>query len=349
MKQNIVISENITSDLSNAINGCKHDRVFVLTDHNTREKCWGRIKDCPALRYAMLISIPPGDDNKTIDTLSMVWSRLGEHGATRHSCMINLGGGMVTDLGGMAAATFKRGINFINVPTTLLAMTDASTGGKTGVNFNGLKNEVGVFADSHCVIIDTAFLATLDDRELRSGYAEMLKHSLLKDRETWAELMNYDLAHPDLHMLRGMVAKSIEVKRLVVEQDPLERGLRKALNLGHTIGHAVESLAMRRGRPLPHGYAVAYGLAGELYMSARLAGLHTNVMHQTARYISDYYGRADITCNDYDELLELMSHDKKNIAGSTRFTLLGDIGDIRIDQTACREDIMEALDFMREG
>lgn len=349
MKQNIVISDNITSDLATAINGCQHDRVFVLTDHNTRDKCWGRIEKCPALGDATLISIPPGDDNKTIDTLSMVWRRLGEHGATRHSCVVNLGGGVVTDLGGMAAATFKRGINFINVPTTLLAMTDASAGGKTGVNFNGLKNEVGVFADSHCTIIDTAFLATLDDRELRSGYAEMLKHSLLKDRETWAELMNYDLDHPDLHSLGGMVAKSIEVKRLVVEQDPLEQGLRKALNLGHTIGHALESLAMRRGKPMPHGYAVAYGMVCELYMSARLTGLDTNVLHQTTRYIREYYGRPDITCNDYDELMELMSHDKKNIAGSIRFTLLGDIGDIRIDQTATRGDIEEALDFLREG
>lgn len=349
MKQKVVISGNLERDLVNAISECEHDRIFVLTDETTQQLCWPKIKNFKALKNSTPIIIKATDTHKNLDTLSQVWQALSNGGATRHSLMINLGGGMVTDLGGFAASTFKRGIDFINIPTTLLAMVDASVGGKTGINFGGLKNEIGVFSDSRFVIINTQFLDTLDHDNICSGYAEMLKHGLISDERTWAELMTFDLDTPDLSQLQRMVAESIKVKERIVEADPHEHGIRKALNLGHTMGHAFESFAMRRGTPILHGYAVAYGLISELYMSARKTAFPTDRMHQTVRFIRENYGTINITCDDYPTLIELMHHDKKNTSGIINFTLLGNVGDIRINQTANEEEIKEALDFFREG
>lgn len=349
MKQKVVISGNLERDLVNAISECEHDRIFVLTDETTQQLCWPKIKNFKALKNSTPIIIKATDTHKNLDTLSQVWQALSNGGATRHSLMINLGGGMVTDLGGFAASTFKRGIDFINIPTTLLAMVDASVGGKTGINFGGLKNEIGVFSDSRFVIINTQFLDTLDHDNICSGYAEMLKHGLISDERTWAELVTFDLDNPDLSQLQRMVAESIKVKERIVEADPHEHGIRKALNLGHTMGHAFESFAMRRGTPILHGYAVAYGLISELYMSARKTAFPTDRMHQTVRFIRENYGTFNITCDDYPTLIELMRHDKKNTSGIINFTLLGNVGDIRINQTANEEEIKEALDFFREG
>lgn len=349
MKQKVVISGNLERDLVNAISECEHDRIFVLTDETTQQLCWPKIKNFKALKNSTPIIIKATDTHKNLDTLSQVWQALSNGGATRHSLMINLGGGMVTDLGGFAASTFKRGIDFINIPTTLLAMVDASVGGKTGINFGGLKNEIGVFSDSRFVIINTQFLDTLDHDNICSGYAEMLKHGLISDERTWAELVTFDLDTPDLSQLQHMVAESIKVKERIVEADPHEHGIRKALNLGHTMGHAFESFAMRRSTPILHGYAVAYGLISELYMSARKTAFPTDRMHQTVRFIRENYGTLNITCDDYPTLIELMHHDKKNTSGIINFTLLGNVGDIRINQTANEEEIKEALDFFREG
>ena len=349
MKQKVVISGNLERDLVNAISECEHDHIFVLTDETTQQLCWPKIKNFKALKNSTPIIIKATDTHKNLDTLSQVWQALSNGGATRHSLMINLGGGMVTDLGGFAASTFKRGIDFINIPTTLLAMVDASVGGKTGINFGGLKNEIGVFSDSRFVIINTQFLDTLDHDNICSGYAEMLKHGLISDERTWAELVTFDLDTPDLSQLQRMVAESIKVKERIVEADPHEHGIRKALNLGHTMGHAFESFAMRRGTPILHGYAVAYGLISELYMSARKTAFPTDRMHQTVRFIRENYGTINITCDDYPTLIELMHHDKKNTSGIINFTLLGNVGDIRINQTANEEEIKEALDFFREG
>lgn len=349
MKQKVVISGNLERDLVNAVSECEHDRIFVLTDETTQQLCWPKIKNFKALRNSTPIIIKATDTHKNLDTLSQVWQALSNGGATRHSLMINLGGGMVTDLGGFAASTFKRGIDFINIPTTLLAMVDASVGGKTGINFGGLKNEIGVFSDSRFVIINTQFLDTLDHDNICSGYAEMLKHGLISDERTWAELVTFNLDTPDLSQLQRMVAESIKVKERIVEADPHEHGIRKALNLGHTMGHAFESFAMRRGTPILHGYAVAYGLISELYMSARKTAFPTDRMHQTVQFIRENYGTFNITCDNYPTLIELMHHDKKNTSGIINFTLLGNVGDIRINQTANEEEIKEALDFFREG
>ena len=349
MNQKVIVSGNLERDLVNAIAECEHDKIFILTDQTTHDMCLPKLQNFLCLKGAQSIVIKAGDTNKTLDSLAEVWTALSQGGATRHSLMINLGGGMVTDLGGFAASTFKRGIDFINIPTTLLAMVDASVGGKTGINFGGLKNEIGVFSDSKFVIINTQFLDTLDHDNICSGYAEMLKHGLISDDKHWAELVGFNLAQPDLAQLQRMVAESIKVKERIVTEDPHEHGIRKALNLGHTVGHALESFAMKHGRPVLHGYAVAYGMVCELYLSARKTNFSTDKMHQTVRFILDHYGRLPYTCDDYPELLELMRHDKKNTSGIINFTLLGGIGDIRINQTATKEEIEDALDFLREA
>ena len=385
MQQRVIISQDIEHDLAQAIAETEHDRVFVLTDDITQECCLPKVAVLFAKHNATTITIHHDDTNKTLATLADVWTALQRGGATRHSLLVNLGGGMVTDLGGFAAATFKRGINFINIPTTLLAMVDAAVGGKTGISFGGLKNEVGAFANARYVIVNTCFLDTLDTANLCSGYAEMLKHSLISNAQMWAEHVNFDILQPDLAELQRMVAASIAVKEHIVADDPHEHGIRKALNFGHTIGHALEEFSMQqqggavvptaptkqeipkggavvsarllplaRARTAPkntllHGYAVAFGLIGELYISARKAGFPTARLHQTARFIRENYGAVAFTCDDYPTLLNLMRHDKKNTSDTINFTLLHDIGDIRINQTATDEEIREALDFIREG
>jgi len=345
--QKVVISQNLSEVLAAAVAECEHDRTFILVDETTARCCLPVVEGFDCLKGVQPIVIGATDSNKTIESLAYVWEKLGEGGATRHSLLINIGGGMVTDLGGFAASTFKRGINYINIPTTLLAMVDASVGGKTGINFRGLKNEVGVFSNASTVILDTIFLKTLDTENICSGYAEMLKHGLISNNKMWAELLNFDVEHPDLEKLQAMLADSVAVKQRIVTEDPLEQGIRKALNLGHTIGHAFESFALRH-KPILHGYAVAYGLICELYLSTIKTGFPSDKMRQTVSFIKEHYGKMTITCDDYPTLLELMTHDKKNVAGVINFTLLGGIGDIRINQTATKEDIYEALDFYRE-
>lgn len=348
MSQRVIISTNLESEIAEALAECEHDKIFVLTDETTLVKCWPVVKNYFSLKDAKVITIGATDMHKDLDTMVHVWKSLGDGGASRHSCLINLGGGMVTDLGGFAAATFKRGINFINIPTTLLSMVDASVGGKTGINFGGLKNEIGVFCDSKFVVLSTQFLQTLDAENICSGYAEMLKHGLISDERMWAELASFDLAQPDLKQLQRMVGESVAVKERIVAQDPHEHDIRKALNLGHTFGHAFESWALKR-KPVLHGYAVAYGLIPELWLSVVKTGFPTEKMRQTVNFIKENYGSLPITCDDYDELIELMRHDKKNQDGIINFTLLGGIGDIRINQSATIDEIKEAFDFFREG
>ena len=345
--QKVVMSQNLEEALTAAIATCEKDRIFILADETTQQLCLPLVEGFACLKGAQRITIGATDTHKTLDSLSHVWEALGEGGATRHSLLINIGGGMVTDLGGFAASTFKRGINYINIPTTLLSMVDASVGGKTGINFRGLKNEIGVFNNAETVILDTQFLKTLDTENILSGYAEMLKHGLISDEKMWAELLNYDLRMKNLESLQRMVAESVAVKQRIVTEDPTEQGIRKALNLGHTAGHAFESFALSK-QPILHGYAVAYGLICELYLSCIKTGFPTDKMHQTVSFIHEHYGKMDITCDDYPQLLELMTHDKKNVAGVINFTLLGGIGDIRINQHATKDEIYEALDFYRE-
>ena len=348
-QQKVVISQHLEQSLSQALAECTFDRLFVLVDETTEKCCLPTLSSLlsPLTSHPSIITIPATDQHKTLDSLSHVWSELQHMGATRHSLMINLGGGMVTDLGGFAASTFKRGIHYINIPTTLLSMVDASVGGKTGINFGGLKNEIGVFNNADCVILDTKFLQTLDQENILSGYAEMLKHALISDEKMWTEHILYSPLTSNLSPLTSMIAQSVAVKQRIVTEDPTEKGLRKALNLGHTAGHAFESLALER-TPILHGYAVAYGLVVELYLSCVKTGFPTDKMRQTVQFIKEHYGKMTVTCDDYPHLLELMHHDKKNEGSAINFTLLANIGDLRINQTATAEEIKEALDFYRE-
>ena len=226
-------------------------------------------------------------------------------------------------------------------------MVDASVGGKTGINFGGLKNEIGVFNNARSVILDTTFLSTLDEENMLSGYAEMLKHGLISNDAMWAELLS-DESLVNSEQLAAALEKSVAVKQRIVTEDPTEQGIRKALNLGHTAGHAFESLALER-QPVLHGYAVAWGLIVELYLCCVKTGFPADKMRQTVTFIREHYGRMAVTCDDYPRLLELMHHDKKNTGNTINFTLLGGIGDIRINQTATEDEIREALDFYREG
>ena len=349
--QKVILSRNLEESLATAVAACEHDRLFILVDINTQRHCLPLISSMDCMKGAQVITIGATDENKTLETLTNVWTALQQGGATRHSLMVNLGGGMVTDLGGFAAATFKRGLNSINIPTTLLAMVDASVGGKTGINFGGLKNEVGVFSNASSVILDSVFLKTLDQENILSGYAEMLKHGLISNEQHWAEVLDHldRLEKLDnLDRLSTLVADSVAVKQRIVKQDPTEQGLRKALNLGHTVGHAFESLALQR-KPILHGYAVAYGLICELYLSTIKTGFPVDKMRQTVQFIREYYGQMAITCDDYPILLGMMTHDKKNVAGKINFTLLRNIGELAINQTATEQEIKEALDFLREG
>ena len=348
-KQEVIICQHIESDLVQAVSKHSYDKLFVLTDEHTHRFCLPLIENLPCIKEAVKLCIGVEDVHKNIETLAEVWKQLSEQGATRHSLLINLGGGMVTDLGGFAAATFKRGIAYINIPTTLLSMVDAAVGGKTGINFNGLKNEIGAFAPAASVLIDCNFLKSLDRSNILSGYAEMLKHGLISTEEHWSELLSFDLDQIDYARLQQLVGKSVSVKEEVVAQDPFEKGLRKALNLGHTVGHAFESLALKKGHPVLHGYAVAWGLVCELYFSHLKTGFSSGKMRQTIQFIKDYYGRLPFTCKDYDCLYEFMKHDKKNAAaGVINFTLLSEVGAICLDQTASQEEVNGMLDFYSE-
>lgn len=348
-KQEVILCEDLETSLGRAVGNCPHDRLFILTDEHTHLLCMPQLAGLSFLKDAVEITIGAEDVHKTLETLAYVWQALSEKGATRHSLLINLGGGMVTDLGGFAAATFKRGIAYINVPTTLLAMVDASVGGKTGINFNGLKNEIGAFAPAASVLLETEFLRSLDSHNFFSGYAEMLKHGLISHTAHWAELLAFDTSRIDYAYLKKLVGQSVQVKEDIVEQDPFEHGIRKALNLGHTAGHAFESLALTENRPVLHGYAVAWGLVCELYLSHIKAGFPSDKMRQTIRFIKENYGTFAFDCKQYDRLYEFMLHDKKNTAGVVNFTLLKEIGEISINQTADKETIFEMFDFYRES
>lgn len=348
--QQVVISKELKADLQRFLASLEYDKLFVLTDTNTHERCYPLVSDVPALQGAPVITVEAGDTHKSLDALASIWMHLSREGASRHSLLLNLGGGMVTDMGGFAGATFKRGIRTVNVPTTLMASVDAAVGGKTGINFNGLKNEIGSFYPPACVFIDCEFLRTLDRDNILSGYAEMIKHALISSEAHYAAILSFDLGAPaDYALLNRMVADSVAVKERIVAEDPKEQGIRKALNFGHTVGHAYESLSFRKGRPILHGHAVAAGLVSELYLSHRACGFPSDKLQQVVRYIRDYYPPFPFDCKDYDTLYELMTHDKKNEGGIINFTLLAHIGEVRINQSVAKPLVMESLDFYRDS
>ncbi|KAA6336776.1 3-dehydroquinate synthase [termite gut metagenome] len=344
----IILCENLEKSLLQVLKQYPPDKLFTLTDEHTSQICLPQLKKTTCMQDTVDITIGAGDMHKTPETLIRVWQLLSDKRATRHSLLINLGGGMVTDLGGFAAATFKRGIAYINIPTTLLAMVDAAVGGKTAVNFNGLKNEIGVFAPAVSVLIDTKFLIHLDRFNFLSGYAEMLKHGLISDTTHWSELLTFQISPINYLKFNSLVGKSVQIKERFVTEDPYEHDIRKALNLGHTTGHAFESLALAENHPVLHGYAVAWGIICELYLSCRTTGFPKDKMYQTMQFIKEHYGTFKFTCNKYECLYEYMKHDKKNMGDSINFTLLSDIGKIKINQKVDKKTIFEMFDFYRE-
>ena len=349
--QKVIITEDLSADLQAFLSTLKYDKLFILTDTNTRERCFPHIKDIPQIQSGRLITIKAGDTHKDLEQVGEIWTLLSTEGASRNSLLINLGGGMITDLGGFAGATFKRGMQTINIPTTLMASVDAAVGGKTGINFNGLKNEIGSFYAPVCVFIDCIFLQTLDRDNILSGYAEMIKHALISSEEVYGEILRFDLdtLSPLTSHLSPLVRTSVAVKERIVEEDPREAGIRKALNFGHTVGHAIESLSFRKNNPLLHGHAVAVGLICELYLSYKQCGFPSDKLSKITHYMKEYYPPFFYDCTDYDILYELMMHDKKNEGGIINFTLLSDIGKVKINQSISKESVFESLDFYRES
>ena len=341
MGQNLIFTNEVEAALERLTTDGNHNMTVWIADTNT-----ARLLPTPPQH---LITIPDGDENKTLATVTRVWDEIERMGVTRHSLVVNLGGGMVTDLGGFAAATFKRGVRFINVPTTLLGAVDAAVGGKTGINYHELKNEIGAFAPASDVIVSTRFFDTLPIEEMKSGFAEVIKHGMLSDRDEFHRLLGHDFTAPiDHDDLLERLRRSVQVKVDIVARDPNEQGERKALNLGHTVGHAFESLAMKRGKPVPHGYAVAWGLVTEAVLSHLKLNFPSEDVHLLGNFVRDNYRGFPFTCDDYDDLLALMRHDKKSRDGEITCTLLTTIGDYRIDQTVTPDDVTAALDILRD-
>lgn len=343
--QKILYTNNVSDAIRELVSEASPSSVHIITDSNVGRDVLPRL----GLDYPV-ITVSPGDENKNLDSLSAIWDGLIRQGATRKSLAINIGGGVVTDMGGFAAATFKRGIRFVNVPTTLLSAVDAAVGGKTGINFEGFKNEIGSFAPADAVVISTGLFSTLPPEEMLSGYAEMLKHGLLSSAEDYVDLLHFDILNADLDRLLPLLEKSVRVKERIVEEDPHERGIRRALNLGHTAGHAFESLAIHKGHPIPHGYAVAYGILVEMILSHTAEAFPSAELYRYASYLKEHgYGKPEITCDDYPALIAYMRHDKKNdTPDSINFTLLAAPGTPLIDRTAPESEILAAFDIFRD-
>lgn len=347
MAQNLVFTNAVAQAIDTILDSKPYNRLAVVADENTARIVLPQV-DSRHLAEAHVITIGAGDSCKNLNTLTRVWEGLEQAGATRRSAVVNLGGGVVTDLGGFAAATFKRGIDFINVPTTLLSAVDAAVGGKTGINFGGLKNEIGCFKEATDVVISTCFFSSLPLHELKSGYAEMLKHGMLSSHSEFVKLTGYDFQHADAEQLLQLLRTSVLVKERIVKEDPHEKGIRRALNLGHTVGHAFESKALHDGNPIAHGYAVAWGLVAEMVLSHTILKFPLHDLHTLADFVLANYGAYPITCDHYDELLHLMHHDKKSQSGEINCTLLAACGDVRTGCVISDDDMRIALDLYRD-
>lgn len=338
---------NAYEALNNHLKEANYSKVFILVDENTHENCLPQFMAEIAGDYAFeIIEIESGEVNKNIQTCTQVWEVLSELDADRKSVMINIGGGVVTDLGGFVASTFKRGIDFINVPTTLLAMVDASVGGKTGVDLGALKNQVGVINQPEMVLIIPNFLQTLDDRQLNSGFAEMLKHGLIRDAAYWEQLKTVK----DYTTAEKYIYSSVVIKNEVVLQDPTEQNIRKILNYGHTLGHAVESyfLESENHELLLHGEAIAVGMILEGYLSYKLTGLSKDTLEDIKTTFLNRYNKVEFTNEDIDNILSLLKFDKKNSHGNINFVLLNAIGEPAIDVKVPGNLFAEAFAYYKD-
>jgi 3-dehydroquinate synthase len=341
----IIFSNSPQNELEEWIKPYNREKIYLATEEKV-DRLWGKLINELSEKHAIRkVVLPSGEENKKLESVSKIWEFLSRNEADRKSLLINIGGGMLTDLAGFAASTFKRGIDFVNVPTTLLSQVDASVGGKTGINFNGLKNEIGTFREPVAVLIHTGFLQTIDHENFLSGFAEMIKHGLIHDTSHLEELKYFDLNRIDYSKLEEIIEQSVDVKAYFVSNDPTEQNIRKALNFGHTAGHAFESLAMEQGRPVLHGYAVVWGMITELYLSVKNTGFSEAECNELTRWLIDIYGKFEIREQDFERLYSLMTHDKKNESGRINFTLLEEPGQMKINQHCTREKIYDALKY----
>jgi 3-dehydroquinate synthase len=327
--------------LASFVEAKSYSATYVLVDENTLINCYPLL--IHHLQNHHIIQTESGEANKTIQTCELIWKKLTDTNADRNSLLINLGGGVVGDIGGFAAGCYKRGVQFIQVPTTLLSMVDASVGGKTGVDFLGLKNQLGLFNQPESVIIHTPFLKTLPQRELKSGFAEVIKHYLIADGDSFRRVRNSGLKHTDDEWVT-IVAKNIEIKSKIVAQDPFEKNLRKSLNFGHTIGHAVESFFIEeKGQKLLHGEAVAAGMVVESIVSTKLNLLSAQELSDVVTAVKKYFSLIALPPQIFPSLFQFMRNDKKNDKTSYNFTLLNGIGNYSIDNFVEEKMIIEAL------
>lgn len=318
-----------------------YSQIVLLVDEHTEQYCLPKVRS--SLSEYQLVQIQSGEVNKSLETCSNIWSRMAELKMDRHSLLINLGGGVIGDMGGFAASCYMRGLDFIQIPTTLLSQVDASVGGKLAIDFQGYKNFIGLFRNPEAVLIDPVFLQTLPQRELRSGFAEMIKHALIRDQQNWERLVSFGVNWKELKW-QEEIYTSVLIKKEIVEEDPTERGLRKILNFGHTIGHAIESLALKSNAPLLHGEAIALGMIAESVLSASHAQLSSDKVHEITGYISNVYDDLDYKIlNESRALLQLMQTDKKNRAGVILFSLLETTGESIYDIEVSQDKIIDAL------
>lgn len=344
----VVFGNSGYNTLNNILKEKKHSILFILVDSNTHEYCLSHfLQNLETDQTIEIIEIDPGEEYKNLETCTGVWNVLSELNADRKSLLINLGGGVVTDLGGFVACCFKRGIDFINIPTTLLAMVDASVGGKTGVDLGSLKNQIGVISNPDLVLVDPYFLGTLPMEELRSGYAEMLKHGLIHSQSYWDAVKDADFSK--FEDLGELIRQSVEIKNEVVLKDPYEKDLRKSLNYGHTLGHAIESLFIEDSSKnrLLHGEAIAVGMILANYLSREITGFDNTLCDEVSKAILDFYQPVSFTEQDIEDIIKLLKYDKKNSHGTVYFVLLSKIGSPVLNQEVSNELIFNAFDYYK--
>ena len=329
--------------LSNLIAENNYSTLFILVDENTFKYCYPKfIPNLQTDKRIEVIEIESGEINKNLETCIGVWNAITELGGDRKSLIITLGGGVITDLGGFVASCFKRGIDFVNIPTTLLSMVDASVGGKTGVDLGVLKNQIGLFANPEMVLVDTDYLTTVSEREIKSGTAEIIKYGITYDITLFNEIKN----NKDLK-IEDLIFRSIEIKNEVVLKDPTEQNIRKLLNFGHTLGHAIESFYLESDdkESLTHGEAIAIGMVCESYMSSKILNFPIKNVVEIKKVILSIYNKTDLLIEDFSFILELLKHDKKNVKGRVNFVLLNDYEDYKLDCEVSNDLIIESMKF----
>ncbi len=338
--------DNGYSKLTKYISESKPSLIFILVDSNTHNYCLNLfLQQLETTITIEVIEMEAGEEHKNIETCSGIWESLSELGADRKSLLINLGGGVVTDLGGFVASTFKRGIDYINVPTSLLAMVDASVGGKCGVDLGNLKNQIGVINQPKMVLIDSNYLSTLPANEMRSGLAEILKHGLIANEAYWEKATNLEAL--TLQDLDSLIMESIKIKSNIVQEDPTEKNIRKTLNYGHTLGHAIESyfLTNPNKTKLLHGEAIAAGMIMATHLSYVICGFPEKKLQNITKKINELFPKIDLLEEDYEMVLDLLKFDKKNSHGNINFVLLEDIGKAKLDVIVPNDQLIEAMNY----